>query len=149
MKSVEELILALKNIKLWHDSWAAFGLQSHRNYAKISNICWNHCLNRKVKGGTLSHFPLNIKSSCRVKSSLLNKVSKMAFDIYQRNICLAKHIRFQTGTSQHCVSFNLEGFRVFRQNVYLPNLIYVLKIIIYTAFKLFWQSFFYKCIKHI
>ena len=55
--------------------------------------------------------------SYRVESFLLNKVSKMAFDMYQRNICVGIHVMFQTGTELP-FRFNLEGFTVFLQNTY-------------------------------
>lgn len=60
----------------------------------------------------------------------------MAFYMYQRNISVEIHVKFQTGTElPFC--FNLEGFTVFLQNAFSSDLIYVLKIITYTTFKSF------------
>lgn len=72
----------------------------------------------------------------------------MAFDLYQRNICVEIHLAFQTTGTELPFCFNLEGFTVFLQNTYSSSLIYVLKIITHKAFKLFWQLFC-DCIKHI
>jgi len=61
----------------------------------------------------------------------------MVFYMYQRNSCIEIHVTFQTGTElPFC--FNLEGFTVFCK--ILIHLIYLLKIITYTAFKFFWDS---------